>query len=73
MSEYILVYLEPVILQHPWWQALAELLLSHLDQSGVPAGATVLDAGCGWSVTLQALEHRGYRTIGLDISRLPTV
>ncbi len=29
----------------------------------------ILDAGCGWGVTLQALERRGYRVLGMDISR----
>ena len=69
MSEDILVYLEPVIRRHPWWHARTELLLTLLDQKGVTPGATVLDAGCGWGVTLDALERRGYRADGLDISR----
>jgi SAM-dependent methyltransferase len=29
----------------------------------------VLDGGCGWGVTLDALERRGYRTVAIDISR----
>jgi len=29
----------------------------------------VLDAGCGWGVTLSALERRGYHASGLDIAR----
>jgi SAM-dependent methyltransferase len=69
MSEEILVYLATVIRQHPWWRARARLLLALLDRSGIQRGATVLDAGCGWGVTLEALEHRGYRVDGLDISR----
>lgn len=69
MSEDILVYLEPVIRRHPWWQARSTLLFSLLDRSGVAPGFHVLDVGCGWGVTLGALERRGYRAEGLDISR----
>jgi SAM-dependent methyltransferase len=29
----------------------------------------VLDAGCGWGVTLDALERHGYRATGMDVSR----
>ena len=29
----------------------------------------MLDAGCGWGTTLVALERRGYRVSGMDISR----
>jgi SAM-dependent methyltransferase len=29
----------------------------------------VLDAGCGWGVTLDALERRGFDAVGMDISR----
>ena len=29
----------------------------------------MLDAGCGWGTTLEALEARGYRAVGADISR----
>jgi 2-polyprenyl-3-methyl-5-hydroxy-6-metoxy-1,4-benzoquinol methylase len=69
MAEDILVSLESVVRRHPWWHARATLLLSLLEQSGVRRGASVLDAGCGWGVTLDALERRGYRTDGLDVSR----
>ena len=31
--------------------------------------ARVLDAGCGWGVTLAMLERRGYRAVGLDVSQ----
>jgi 2-polyprenyl-3-methyl-5-hydroxy-6-metoxy-1,4-benzoquinol methylase len=69
MAEDILVHLEPAIRRHPWWKARAKLLLSLLDRAGVRSGARVLDAGCGWGVTLDALERSGYRASGLDISR----
>ncbi len=29
----------------------------------------MLDAGCGWGVTFDALERRGYRVVGMDVSR----
>src|SRR5262245_14880069 len=35
----------------------------------VRSPARVLDTGCGWGVTLDALEAAGYRTSGLDVSR----
>jgi SAM-dependent methyltransferase len=58
-----------LVRQHPWWRARAELTLALLDQSGVRPPARVLDAGCGWGVTFRSLERRGYRTVGLDVSR----
>jgi SAM-dependent methyltransferase len=69
MSEDMLVYLAPIIRRHPWWKARASLLLELLERGGIAPGARVLDAGCGWGVTLDALERRGYRADGLDISR----
>jgi cyclopropane fatty-acyl-phospholipid synthase-like methyltransferase len=54
---------------HPWWQARARLTLALLDLLGVRPPARVLDAGCGWGVTLEALEQRGYRAVGMDVSR----
>jgi SAM-dependent methyltransferase len=43
--------------------------LAVLVQQGIVPPSRVLDAGCGWGVTLNALEARGYRTWGLDVSR----
>ncbi len=37
---------------------------------GLPAGGTVLDAGCGVGDHAIRLAKRGYRCIGIDISRL---
>jgi SAM-dependent methyltransferase len=45
------------------------LTLALLDRLGIRPPARVLDAGCGWGVTLDALERRGYRADGMDISR----
>jgi SAM-dependent methyltransferase len=42
--------------------ALRELL-------GLPAGASVLDAPCGWGRHAALLEAGGYRTFGADLSR----
>jgi SAM-dependent methyltransferase len=69
MPEEILVELGGLIERHPWWRARAALTLGLLKRLGVRPSATVLDAGCGWGVTLEALEKRGYQAIGLDISR----
>jgi hypothetical protein len=43
--------------------------LAILDRAAIVPPARILDAGCGWGVTLEALESRGYRASGLDISR----
>jgi 2-polyprenyl-3-methyl-5-hydroxy-6-metoxy-1,4-benzoquinol methylase len=69
MSEKILVEQARLVRRHPWWWARAKLALALLDQLGVPPQARVLDAGCGWGVTFEALERRGYRVVGLDVSR----
>jgi 2-polyprenyl-3-methyl-5-hydroxy-6-metoxy-1,4-benzoquinol methylase len=69
MAEEILVELDGVIRRHPWWQARADLTLALLRQLGVRPPARVLDAGCGWGVTLEALERHGYQPVGMDISR----
>jgi SAM-dependent methyltransferase len=69
MDEEILVRLGKVIRRHPWYWARTRLTLALLDRLGIPAPARVLDAGCGWGVTLEALEGKDYRAAGLDISR----
>src|SRR5437899_502659 len=69
MPEDILVRLAGQVRRHSWWQARARLVLAILSRSGIRPPARVLDAGCGWGVTLEALEAAGYRAVGLDISR----
>ena len=69
MPEAILTELSVVIHRHPWWQARTRLVLSILSRNGISPPACVLDAGCGWGVTLEALENHGYRASGLDVSR----
>ena len=69
MPEAILTELTALIHRHPWWRARTRLVLRLLKRHGVAPGARVLDAGCGWGVTLAALEQRGYRATGLDVSR----
>ncbi|WP_165219242.1 class I SAM-dependent methyltransferase [Aquisphaera insulae] len=69
MAEDILVELGQIIGRHPWWRARTNLTLSLLDGLGIRPPARVLDAGCGWGTTLSALEARGYRVVGADISR----
>jgi 2-polyprenyl-3-methyl-5-hydroxy-6-metoxy-1,4-benzoquinol methylase len=69
MAEDILTDLADLISRHPWWRARSELILALLDRLGVHPPARVLDAGCGWGVTLEALESRGYHIVGCDISR----
>lgn len=69
MAEEILVDLAAIVHRHPWWLARAALTVDLLGRAGVVAPARVLDVGCGWGVTLDALEGRGYAAVGLDISR----
>jgi SAM-dependent methyltransferase len=69
MPEGILVDLAGIIRRHPWWRARAALTLDLLEDLGVRPPARVLDVGCGWGVTLEALESRGYQAVGLDVSR----
>jgi SAM-dependent methyltransferase len=68
MAEDILVDLAPLIRRHPWWRARSELTLALLERMGVKSPARVLDVGCGWGTTLDALERRGYQAAGVDIS-----
>jgi 2-polyprenyl-3-methyl-5-hydroxy-6-metoxy-1,4-benzoquinol methylase len=69
MPETILTELSAVIRRHPWWRARTQLVLSILERHAITPPARVLDAGCGWGVTLEALEQRAYRATGLDVSR----
>jgi 2-polyprenyl-3-methyl-5-hydroxy-6-metoxy-1,4-benzoquinol methylase len=69
MSEAILVELAGLVEAHPWWRARSRLTLELLDRCGVRRGQRVLDVGCGWGVTLTALESAGFSADGLDISR----
>ena len=69
MSEDILVELADLVARHPWWRARARLTIDLLTRCGVRRGQRVLDVGCGWGVTLAALESAGLAVDGLDISR----
>ena len=69
MAEVILTDLAEVVRRHPWWRARAALTLALLKRLGVPPPALILDAGCGWGVTLDALDRSDYRASGLDVSR----
>jgi SAM-dependent methyltransferase len=69
MAEDILIDLGNIIGRHPWWRARAALTLELLKRLGVRPPARILDAGCGWGTTLEALEGRGYKAVGADISR----
>jgi SAM-dependent methyltransferase len=69
MAEDILVDLNEMIHGHPWWKARARLAIALLRRQRIGPPARVLDAGCGWGVTLKALEKHSYRVAGLDISR----
>ena len=68
MPEAILTEMAAAIRRHPWWQARTRLVESILNQNAISPPARILDAGCGWGVTLEALEKRGYCATGLDVS-----
>jgi SAM-dependent methyltransferase len=69
MPEQMLVETLAQVRKHPWWHARARLAVRVLEKFGIRAPATVLDVGCGWGVTLDALIKHGYSVTGLDISR----
>ena len=69
MDEQFLLELSEMIARHPWWQARAKLTLGLLKHLRIVAPSRILDAGCGWGVTLSALERAGFVTTGLDVSR----
>jgi SAM-dependent methyltransferase len=69
MAEEILIDSREIVRRHPWWRARAKLTLNLLGRLGTRPPARILDAGCGWGVTLEALEARGYDVVGMDISR----
>jgi SAM-dependent methyltransferase len=69
MADAMLVDLADNVRRHPWWLARARLVIRLLNRVGVRPGASILDAGCGWGVTLESLEQQGYRVSGLDASR----
>jgi len=69
MEEDILAALGDRVRAHPWWRARTRLVLAFLRALCIDPPARVLDVGCGWGVTLEALEKRGYRVTGLDVAR----
>ena len=69
MPEDLLVESCLKVRRHPWWTSRAKLVLSLIRQHGVQPPASVLEAGCGWGVNLDALEKAGYQVTGCDISR----
>ena len=69
MGEEILIRTGDAVRRHPWWAARARLTLALLKRFGLGPPTRVLDAGCGWGVTLEALESAGFEPTGLDVSR----
>ena len=69
MDEQILIDLRDNVARHPWWLARADLVLALLKKLSIFPPATILEAGCGWGINLEALEAAGYQITGLDVSR----
>jgi SAM-dependent methyltransferase len=69
MDDALLLALRPAVARHPWWRARSRLVAALLRREGVRPPARVLDAGCGWGVTLDHLHRKGYCVLGLDASR----
>ena len=63
MSEDILVELAGQVSRHPWFRARAKLAVAVLRMMNILPPARVLDAGCGWGLTLEVLEAKGVRFI----------
>ena len=68
MAESILVDLAPSVRRHPWWNARSQLVIALLNRLNVDSSSRICDVGCGWGVTLEALESRGYHVTGMDVS-----
>jgi SAM-dependent methyltransferase len=68
MEPALLVETLTAVRRHPWWAARARLALRLLKANGINAPASILDAGCGWGVTLDHLEEHGFEVTGIDIS-----
>ena len=59
--------LDPAVKErHPWYAGRRRILATTLDALAVPAGARVLDAGCGAGGNLALLRSRGYDAVGVD-------
>jgi SAM-dependent methyltransferase len=69
MPEAILTEQAALVRRHPWWLARAKLILAAIQKFSVLPPSRILDAGCGWGVTLDSLERAGYAATGMDISR----
>jgi len=52
-----------------WWQAVPELSLDLVTQSGIPVDAPVIDVGAGWSTLTDFLVERGHTDVtAIDLS-----
>ena len=69
MPQEILIRLSKHVSDHPWWHARARLVARIIEQKLGPGSHRVLDAGCGWGVTLTYLERCGHDVSGLDVGR----
>lgn len=69
MPEALMLDVATLVDRHPWWHARARLTVALLRRAQVHPPARILDAGCGWGLTLDHLEKHAYSATGLDISR----
>src|SRR5262245_43354294 len=69
MDESLLTELGHVVRRHPWWRARGDLTLALPARPGRRPPPGGVDVGCGWGVTLEALERAGFRAVGVDVSR----
>ncbi|ADV64260.1 Methyltransferase type 12 [Isosphaera pallida ATCC 43644] len=69
MSDELLAPLRDRVRGHFWWRARSETVRRILELRQVPRDAAILDVGCGWGTTLEALERDGRRVVGMDVSR----
>jgi SAM-dependent methyltransferase len=68
MDDEQLVVLGPLVRDHPWFRERARYTEALLRKRLNPDADRLLDAGCGWGVTMDYLEQKGWRVDGADIS-----
>jgi SAM-dependent methyltransferase len=67
MDEHLMRTMLDVDEHHWWYRGRRRIIRAELDRLTLPAGARVLDAGCGSGRTLQELTGYGTEVYGLEL------
>jgi SAM-dependent methyltransferase len=67
MDEHLMRTMLDVDEHHWWYRGRRRIIRAELDRLTLPAGARVLDAGCGSGRTLQELTDYGTEVYGLEL------